>query len=93
MLSKKVVTLYQLAGDQLPRRAHYDWSLRSMKPVLKLAGKMRYEDGIEPGETILLIRAIAQINLPKLIADDIPLFAEIIKVSFLILFRSLSPYL
>lgn len=80
MLSKKIVTLYQLAGDQLPKREHYDWSLRSMKPVLRLAGKMRCEESAEPDETIFLIRAIVHINVPKLIAGDIPFFTEIIKV-------------
>lgn len=80
MLSKKIVTLYQLAGDQLPKREHYDWSLRSLKPVLKLAAKMREEESSESSETILLIRAITQINLPKLITEDIPFFTEIIKV-------------
>lgn len=52
-----------------------------MKPVLKLAGKMRRdEDGSDPEETIFLIRAIVHINLPKLITRDIPFFTEIIKV-------------
>ena len=78
-MAKKIVALYQLANEQLSKQYHYDWGLRSLKAVIKLAAKMRYHQ-TEACESVILIQALHQINLSKLAFEDIPLFLGLIKV-------------
>lgn len=78
-MAKKIVTLYQLADEQLSKQHHYDWSLRSLKAVIKLAAKMRLHQ-LSVCESVILIQALHQINLSKLIFEDVPLFSGLIKV-------------
>lgn len=79
-LAKKVVTLFRLAGEQLTKHCHYDWSLRSLRSVLSLASQMRQQQPDLP-EAVILIRSLHEINLSKLVFEDVPLFLGIIKVS------------
>lgn len=78
-MAKKIVTLYQLANEQLSKQHHYDWGLRSLKAVIKLAAKMRLHQ-LNVCESVILIQALHQINLSKLIFEDVPLFSGLIKV-------------
>lgn len=78
-MAKKLVTLYQLADEQLSKQHHYDWSLRSLKAVIKLAAKMRLHQ-LNVCESVILIQALHQINLSKLSFEDVPLFSGLIKV-------------
>lgn len=89
-LSLKIVTLYNLMVQQLSKQVHYDFGLRAIKPVLMQAGRMKRERGSEsPGlrdkekefeqdeqyaEQVILMRAIRVVNLPKFVAEDMPLF-------------------
>lgn len=79
LLSKKIVTFYKLAKDQLSKQYHYDWSLRSLKNAVKLAAKI-YRYDLEIDEMIIVIRSLYQKNFPKLVYDDISIFNGIIKV-------------
>jgi len=94
VLSKKIITLYDLMQQQLSKQDHYDFGLRAIKSVLTCAGSIRRkataseaekkdkekgqpdvnikED--EREETLILMKAIRDMNLPKFIAQDIPLF-------------------
>ena len=72
-LSKKMTTLYYLMEQQLSKQDHYDFGLRSVKSVLNSAGALKRADS-ETGEDVILLRAIRDMNAPKFIAQDMPLF-------------------
>jgi len=56
---------------------HYDWKLRAIKSVLRMAGVLRRMDpDIE--EEPLLMRALRDFNIPKLVSDDINIFKGLI---------------
>ena len=52
---------------------HYDWGLRAIKSVLVVAGGFkRAEPDLD--ERALLMRALRDFNLPKIVADDLDIF-------------------
>ncbi|KEG14252.1 putative dynein heavy chain [Trypanosoma grayi] len=76
-LAKKMVTLYQLAKGQLSKQHHYDWGLRALKAVLVMAGQLK-RGSPELTEESVLMRALRDMNTPKFIAEDEPLFKGLI---------------
>ncbi|KAG9392138.1 Dynein heavy chain and region D6 of dynein motor [Carpediemonas membranifera] len=80
-LSRKMAQLYKLSSEQLSQCDHYDFGMRAVKSVLVMAGglKRQYED---LGEDIVLIRALRDSNVPKFLAQDVPLFMGIIQDLF-----------
>lgn len=80
-LARKVTQLYKMAAEQLSFQKHYDWELRAMKPVLSMAGSLKRSDrGTD--EDLLLIRALRQSSIPKLVGKDIALFNALIEDLF-----------
>ena len=73
-LAKKKSTLYFLMEQQLSKQDHYDFGLRSVKSVLNSAGALKRGDDGSSAEDVLLLRAIRDMNQPKFIAQDMPLF-------------------
>ena len=74
ILSKRMFTLYYLMVQQLSKQDHYDFGLRSVKSVLNSAGALKRGDDGSTAEDVLLLRAIRDMNAPKFISQDFPLF-------------------
>ncbi|XP_062938980.1 dynein axonemal heavy chain 14 [Cynocephalus volans] len=84
-LSRKLANLYELASKQLSQQDHYDFGIRPLKTVLIIAGKKKWEfkcdnsDNLpEVDETVIIIEAIREANLPKFPLEDVLLFEKII---------------
>jgi len=73
LLSKKVVTIYELMKKQLSKQSHYDFGMRAVKSVLNASGRIK-RDGGDIDEITVIIKAIRDMNLPKFIAEDVVLF-------------------
>jgi len=82
VLSIKFVTLYELSSELLSKQAHYDWGLRAVKSVLRVAGGMKRGEP-DKGEDELLMRALRDFNLPKIPANDTPIFTRLIDDLFM----------
>lgn len=77
VLAKKMTVLYGLAKEQLSKQYHYDFGLRALKSVLVMAGALkRGSPDLEEG--LVLMRALRDMNLPKFVFDDVPLFLGLI---------------
>ncbi|KAM7539583.1 hypothetical protein Aperf_G00000039574 [Anoplocephala perfoliata] len=77
MLAIKAHTLYHLAERQLSKQYHYDFSMRTLKAVLQMAGELRRREP-ESDEISVIIRALRGVNLPKLLHEDVRLFLDLI---------------
>lgn len=76
LLARKLVQLQQLSTEQLFHAEHYDFSVRTTKSIVNLAKSLkRHSDTLSEVEVIL--KAIFEVNLPKLIPDDLIVFKEI----------------
>lgn len=60
-----------------PLKDHYDWGLRAIKSVLVVAGSLKRGD---PGraEDQVLMRALRDFNIPKIVSDDMQVFMGLI---------------
>ena len=81
-LAKKMFTMYYLMMQQLSKQDHYDFGLRSIKSVLNSAGALKRSDTENTPEDVMLLRAIRDMNAPKFISQDMPLFTALISDLF-----------
>ncbi|XP_076000722.1 dynein axonemal heavy chain 11 isoform X3 [Genypterus blacodes] len=81
LLARKFISLYTLCKELLSKQDHYDWGLRAIKSVLVVAGSLKREDGSRPEEQVLM-RALRDFNLPKIVTSDVPIFLGLISDLF-----------
>ncbi|KAJ7419933.1 Dynein heavy chain 10, axonemal [Willisornis vidua] len=80
-LAKKMTVLYKLAREQLSKQHHYDFGLRALKSVLVMAGELKRASA-DLSEEVVLMRALRDMNLPKFVFEDVPLFLGLISDLF-----------
>lgn len=56
---------------------HYDWGLRAIKSVLVVAGSLKRGDPSRAEDQVLM-RALRDFNIPKIVTDDLPVFMGLI---------------
>ncbi|EAY21562.1 Dynein heavy chain family protein [Trichomonas vaginalis G3] len=83
-ISKEVTAVFKLGKLMLNKSNQYDWGLRQMKAILTTGINELHKKGAETEEDkeTIILRAIKDCTLPRLLADDTPIFNNILRDVF-----------
>lgn len=87
LLASKIVPLFTLCSEQLSQQSHYDFGLRALKNVLVMAGNLKRDhiksnDEKNESEQEIVIQAIMDSFVPRLVADDLVLLNSLLNDVF-----------
>ena len=77
ILAHKFITLFLLSKELLSKQMHYDWGLRAIKGILRIAGGMKRAEP-DKSEIQILMRALRDTNLPKFVDADFGIFLGLV---------------
>eukprot|EP01105_Mastigella_eilhardi_P025496 TRINITY_DN6953_c0_g1_i1.p1 TRINITY_DN6953_c0_g1~~TRINITY_DN6953_c0_g1_i1.p1 ORF type:complete len:4254 (+),score=1253.29 TRINITY_DN6953_c0_g1_i1:29-12763(+) len=80
-LAQRLVKCLHTASQVLSAQSHYDFAMRALKAVLFQAEVLKRREPLQ-AEALLVVNALLQTNVPKMVDSDIPIFRGVVQSLF-----------